>query len=94
MNLHHLDTANQQSHYKDPSEIKLMEVQDEDILSHGIDLAPGEDYSQLFQSFDIFDQDQLFSQPENPPKKEHERNSKNNNMIDQANLYLNLSSKM
>jgi hypothetical protein len=71
-----------------------MEFGDGDILSHDIDLAPGEDYSQLFQSFEIFDQDQLFSQPENPPKKEHELINKNNNMIDQANLYLNLSSKL
>lgn len=85
----------QQNVPKEALEGKSVELEgDEAVLSQEIELASCEDYSQLFQSFDIFDKDQLFSQPENQLLKDLERNNKSNNMIDQANLYLNLSSKI
>lgn len=95
--IHHfivLVSINPQNHFKELPEVKLMDMEEEDILSHGLDFALGEDCSQLFQSFEIFDHDQLFSQPDNQPKNDLDKHNKSNNVVDQANLYLNLSNKM
>lgn len=72
-----------------------LSLQDEgDILSHEIELMAGDDNSQLFQSFDIFEDENLFSQFDDQRNNESEPNNKNNNVFDSANLYLNLSNKI
>ena len=65
-----------------------------DILSHEVELIQGDDYSQLFQSFDIFDDEKLSNLWSGRRKNESEAYNKNNNVFDNENIYLNLSNKM
>jgi hypothetical protein len=68
--------------------------QDEDIPSKEIELMNGMDDSHLYRSFEIFNDDQFSHEIDDPRKNESEMYNKNNNVFDQANLYLNLSNKL
>jgi hypothetical protein len=68
--------------------------QDEDIYSKEIELMNGMDDSHLYRSFDIFNDDQFSHEIDDSRKNESEVYNQNNNVFDQANLYLNLSNKL
>jgi hypothetical protein len=67
---------------------------DQDMHSKEVELLHGMDDSHLYQSFDIFNDDHFSHEIDDPRKNESEIYNKNNNVFDQANLYLNLSNKL
>lgn len=67
---------------------------DQDMQSKEVELLHEMDGSHLYQSFDIFNDDHFSHEIDDPRKNESEIYNKNNNVFDQANLYLNLSNKL
>jgi hypothetical protein len=82
------------------SSVKFLRIDDNEDNSQSLEIEVKHDEelvncydSHLFQSFDIFNEEQL-SEGHQPLKNESEILNRNNNIFDSANIYLNLSNKV